>query len=310
MLLNGGTLTGGSIVLAGTAGGSGSEGLAIYTSLAGGSITSNFTTSGFSARPNLATFGPGLLTLGGNVAGGLTINSGSVRIAGTISGAISLFGDATLSGTGRSTSAVGGGHVSPGNSAGILTASSAQSSVTSTHSLGASFNGLPSFTAYAFEFTSLGAPTFNLPGASGNDLLRLTHPTTPFVSALTSDNEIALYFNLAAGVHLGDSFLGGFFTDSNAPFDGSILGATWRVFLADPFGDTTFNGIKYSASPNGVLVSTVPQTADFGAGNVNGYVAKVTIVPEPGAGALLTGAAGLLSLARLRLRQPAAIVRS
>lgn len=296
MILNGGTIAGGSIALANSSFGTGE--LAIYTSLAGAGITSNFTAGIFPHK--LTTFGPGLLTLSGNVAGGLTINSGSVRIDGTVTGSISLFGDGTLSGTGKSASAIGGGHISPGNSAGILTALSVQTSVTSTPSNGVFDSGPPSFTAYAFEFTSLGLPVFNAPGASGNDLLRLTSASTPFGSALAADNEVALYFNLAAGVNIGDTFLGGFFTDKNAPFDGSILGATWRVFLADPFGETTFNGIKYSASPNGVLVSTIPQTANFGAGNVNGYITKVTVVPEPGTGALLAGAAVLLGFARRR----------
>ena len=83
------------------------------------------------------------------------------------------------------------------------------------------------------------------------------------------------------------------------------VGALWRVFLASPLGDTDFNGTKYRASNNGVLVSTVPQTANFGAGNVNGYITRVTIVPEPGVMAsLLAGMAGLLGGAGFRRRHP------
>ena len=46
-------------------------------------------------------------------------------------------------------------------------------------------------------------------------------------------------------------------------------------------------------------MSTVPQTANFGAGNVNGYITRVTVVPEPGvAASLLAGIVALLGGAR------------
>ena len=179
-------------------------------------------------------------------------------------------------------------------------------SMTEDHSAIALHEIDPSFTAFDFEFTRLGAPTFNTPAASGNDVLRLTDLTAPFSSALTAENEIAVYFNLTTGVHLGDTFFGGFFTDKNAAFEGSIFGAKWRVFFADPLGDVDFNGTKYRASTDGLAVSTVPQTANFGAGNVNGYITRVTVVPEPGvAASLLAGMAALLGGAGRRRRDVA-----
>jgi MYXO-CTERM domain-containing protein len=45
-------------------------------------------------------------------------------------------------------------------------------------------------------------------------------------------------------------------------------------------------------------VSTVSQTANFGAGDVNGYVTQFTAVPEPRAA--LLGGLGLLALLRRR----------
>ena len=298
LILNGGSITSGTIEIAKTDGSV--REVAIYTSLAGGLITSKIAGL-FSSTAALTKFGPGLLNLTGNVTGSLTVNSGGVQIGGLVSGSVILFGDAALSGTGRANSAISGGHTSPGDSAGIFTAAAVSPSALSVPTSSGnpppiSFPpGLPSFTAFDFEFTRLGTPTFNTPAASGNDILRLTDPTAPFGSALAADNEIAVYFNLAAGVHLGDTFFGGFFTDKNAPFDGSILGATWRVFLADPLGDVDFNGTKYRASADGLAVSTVPQSANFGAGNVNGYITRVTVVPEPGvAASLLAGMGALL----------------
>ncbi len=294
IILNGGTITSGTITTP-SAGVSFASEVAIYTSLAGASIASNFTPQ-ISATQDITKFGPGLLTLSGIITGGISINSGSVRLNGMATGSIALASDASLSGIGKSSGILGGGVISPGNGAGIFTAGRATS-----YALSISFGSFPpafgpaSRTAYAFEFTRTGAPVFNSPSASGNDLLRLTNPTTP-IDPLSPSNEIHLYFNLATGVRVGDSFLGGFFTDKNAPFDTALANATWRVFLADPFGDTVFNDLRYTASSASVLADTVPQTADFGAGAVNGYISRVTIVPEPGVAAmLLIGSAMLFS---------------
>ncbi len=286
VICNGGSITGGTLSVA-----SGRE-IAVYTSLAGGAITSNIGSA--TAAIFLTTFGSGALTLTGSTFGTILANSGSLRFDGTLIGGIDLGRSAAISGNGKVSGRVAGGTISPGNSAGIFTAgSTAQTTPVSVS------------TAYAFEFTSLGAPIFSTPTASGNDVLRLTDATAPFGSALTADNEIAVYFNLTTGVHLGDTFFGGFFADKNAAFEGTILGALWRVFLADPLGDTEFNGVKYRASGDSVDVSTVPQTANFGAGNVNGYITRVTIVPEPGVMvSLLAGMAGLLGGAGSRRSHP------
>lgn len=282
LIFNGGSIMGGTLARAST------NEIIVYTSLAGGAISSSI---GIVTAPvNLTAFGPGVLTLTGDTIGTIRVNSGRLNLGGVLTGGIDLAPAATLSGTGKVTARVAGGTVAPGNSAGILTAGSTASAVTSSVT-----------TSYAFEFTSLGTPDFGSPAASGNDVLRLTDLTTPFGSALSSANEIDVYFNLTTGVHLGDTFFGGFFTDKNAPFDNSVLGATWRVFLADPLGDIDFNGTKYRASTDRVAVSTVPQTANFGAGNVNGYITRVTVVPEPGvAASLFAGICALFFGARRR----------
>lgn len=188
-----------------------------------------------------------------------------------------------------------GGTISPGSGAGILKA------LTLAPAFGAGSFADPVPGAFAFEFTRLGAPVFGSAGASGNDVLRLTSAFTPFSGALTAANEINVYFGIGAGVRTGDTFLGGFYTDRNAAFTTSIASATYRYFVVDPLGDTTFNGITYAAftlAP--VEVSTVPQTADFGAGNVNGNIAQFRIVPEPAVPALLLAVGGALGVGRRR----------
>ena len=184
---------------------------------------------------------PGLLTLSGIIAGGISVNSGGVRLNGTASGSIVLAPVTSLSGIGKAGGTVGGGVISPGNGAGIFTAGKTTSNAAFV-SLSSGI-GPEARTGYSFEYTQPGAPVFNSASASGNDVLRLTDLTFP-ISTLNSTNEINLYFNLATGVRLGDSFLGGFFTDKNAPFDTAITNATWRVFLADPTQDEPLHGSR------------------------------------------------------------------
>ena len=125
---------------------------------------------------------------------------------------------------------------------------------------------------------------FSTPTASGNDLLRLTSATAPFASALTAADEIDIYLSIASGVHFGDSFLGGFYTDRNASFVSSIAKANYRYFLRDDLGGTHFNGTAYSERTDLPFeIDSIPQSADFGSGNVNGYIMQVRVVPEPSA---------------------------
>ncbi len=307
LILNGGSISGGTLTSPPVTDSSNrANELAIYTSLAGATISSDLGVTPLRLVSAVAftKFGPGVLTLSGNVTHPLApmrLNSGGIKLDGTIpftsfTIGIDIANGATLSGSGTTNGNVTGGIISPGGSPGILTVGSTGSKSPSS-----------SFTSYDFEFTKIGEPIFSSATASGNDVLRLTN-SVPFSlsgsnSPLTSENVINIYLSLGSGVQAGDTFLGGFFTDMNAPFAGSILGATWRIFIADPFGDTIFNGIHYTAYAGTAQISTVPQTADFGAGSVNGYITRVTgvtSVPEPGAIPLLAVSAGLLAGVRRR----------
>ena len=302
LILNGGSISGGTLTPR-----NGADALlrrnelAIYTSLAGATISSDLgvTESRFIRAAEFTKFGPGVLTLSGNVThplGTMRLNSGGIKLDGTIpfinGNGIDLANGATLSGSGTTNASVAVGIISPGGSPGILTVGTTGSQSSS------------SFTSYEFEFTKTGAPVFSNATASGNDVLRLT---SSFSSLLTVENVINIYLNPGSGIQMADSFLGGFFTDTNAPFAGAINNATWHVFVADLLGETISNGIHYHAYEGAAQISTVPQTANFGAGSVNGYITRVTgvtAVPEPGAISLLA-AAGLLTGVRRRRPRPA-----
>ena len=293
LILNGGSILGGSLVFSGTS-------IAdVYTSLAGGTISSTVTGSGYGSGA-FAKFGPGTLTLSGTTRVNILVESGGLKLDGplpeslsSVAGSVTLARGATLSGAGRVSGTVAGGLISPGNGAGTLAANSTGSADTTNSGLNESFAP----TSFAFEFTRLDAPLFGVPTASGNDLLRLTSATAPFSSALTADDEIDIYLSIAGGVRPGDSFLGRFYTDLNASFVSSIANANYRYFLRDDLGGTHFNGAAYSERTDLPFeIDSIPQIANFGSGEVNGYIMQVRVVPEPSA--LLLVLAGSFAIGR------------
>ena len=235
----------------------------------------------------LTKTGAGTQILGGNnsYTGQTLVSQGKLIINGAVA-STSVVVDASLGGSGVMANATlsGSGSINPGNSPGIMTASATNPS-----------GGLD----YNFEFTAANtAPTYGNAAASTNDVLRLTN-ATPFTANLDSANIITLYLNVGS-LTQGDVFTGGFYTDNNASFLTAIGSATFQYFLADAGGATTYEGDTYTAyaGPLAFDVSTVAQTADFGAGDVNGYVTQFTVVPEPRAA--LLGGLGLLALLRRR----------
>ncbi|MFM7034901.1 MAG: LamG-like jellyroll fold domain-containing protein, partial [Planctomycetia bacterium] len=124
----------------------------------------------------------GTATLGGTVTttGGVTVTNALLSLSGTVQGNVSLAASAALGGTGRINGTVSGaGTVAPGNSPGILTATSINPS-----------GGMD----FTFEFSGT-APNYASGTASINDVLRLTG-TTPFGAALTSANTKTLFLNM------------------------------------------------------------------------------------------------------------------
>jgi len=175
--------------------------------------------------------------------------------------------------------------VGPGNSPGILAFASVDGSA------GMSFD---------FEFTGAD-PDYTDATASVNDVLRLTDGTTPFTSALTSSNTVNIYLS-----SLGDNFVarGGFFTDLQGDFITQIQDATFNYYLQDATGSVTYNGANYrDVSSYDWTLTTVPATANFAGGSVNGQVLQV--VPEPSSFVLAGFAIAGLAAAGYRRRKAA-----
>lgn len=225
--------------------------------------------------------------------GATTVSGGTLVVDGSLTGTsgVTVASGARLGGSGALAAAVSGaGLVSPGNSPGILTAAAADSS---------------GGTDYAFEFTAVGDPTWSNAAASANDVLRLTSGT-PFASSLGAGNSVSVYLDVAS-VAFGDTFRGGFYTDSSSDFLASVLGADVAYYVRDAGGGVSFNGQNYSVLDasflpgfSGMTVSTVTvPLAGFASGDVtNGVVTQFVVVPEP-TGGLLT-AAGLATAAVIR----------
>ncbi|MDB6155347.1 MAG: hypothetical protein JWL90_3800 [Chthoniobacteraceae bacterium] len=291
LILNGGSIRGGALNFP--------SGGAIYTSLAGATIASPITTTA-----SLAFFGPGILTLTNHVsfspyAHDTFVNSGTLKLDGHIDGSVFVAPQATLTGAGKIDGIIAGGHLSPGNGAAILTASQVDAS----KSLPTSASPLGPI-SFAFEFSGTGLSDFSHATQSGNDLLRLTNPVTPFTSFLDSENEIALYFQ-TDGLHFGDQFQGGFYNDLRADFADAVKNATFHIYSSDPAGTVLFGGQHYSLNENvDVAVTTVPLSADFGAGQIDGQIMQVRVIPEPSTAALLAVAFGLAASMRRRKEEP------
>ncbi|MBU6222983.1 MAG: PEP-CTERM sorting domain-containing protein [Planctomycetes bacterium] len=257
------------------------------------------------ARITGAVSGTGGLALSGHrleitgsssYTGGTWAHAGTLVVDGNIaaSSGVILDAGAALGGTGRVSAISGAGMVGPGNSPGILTATSVDPS-----------GGLD----FGFEFGKTGAPIWATGTASGNDVLRLT-AGTPITSALTASNAVSVYLGVTS-VAKDDVFQGGIFTDASADFLSSIQNAAFTYYvLGNGAGSaTTYNGQGYylldtSFWPafESVTVSTVTvPSANFAGGTVtNGRVMQLTIVPEPGAALLALLGAGVAAAAMRR----------
>jgi autotransporter-associated beta strand protein len=229
--------------------------------------------------------------------GATSVLQGNLVVDGSIaaSSGVSVASGATLQGHGYVSSLSGAGLVSPGNSPGVLTATSVDPA-----------GGLD----FAFQFNAPGSPDYDNAAASVNDVLRLTSLSAPFAGPLESGNQINVYLNVAS-LDADDLFRGGFFTDLAQDFSPVLAQATFNYFVAlDGQGTYTFEGVNYyrladTGLAPGFAATTVLETADFGAGPVQGYVmqfGQLAAVPEPSTAVLAAGALLCLGLVVRRLR--------
>jgi autotransporter-associated beta strand protein len=234
--------------------------------------------------------GAGALTLSGaNIyTGDTNVNAGTLSLTGSLTSDVIVASGATIAGSGLSTGSLSGaGSVDPGSSPGILAFASLDASA------GMDFN---------FEFTAAD-PTYSNASNSANDVLRLTDATTPFTTALTSTSTVNIYLNVDSYT-FGDEFRGGFFTDDPADFLTQVQNANFSYFLKDAGGAVTYNGVTYrNVTSNDWVLTTVPTTANFAGGTVNGQVLQV--VPEPSSFVLAGFAIAGLAAAGYRRRKTA-----
>jgi fibronectin-binding autotransporter adhesin len=237
----------------------------------------------------LTKSGAGTLVLGGTngYTGTTTVAVGRLAVNGSIVGGVTVQSGASLGGAGAIGGTIGGaGTVNPGNSPGILTAAAVDPTAG---------------TDFVFEFSGT-APNYGDASASVNDVLRLTG-STPFTSALSSANTKTLFLNFTkAELAIGTTLEGGFFTDLQTDFTSLLNNQPWtnagfQVYVrGDGSGtDNVLDGVGYYNWRNpamfgwdqSLFLSTVPRTANFGGGSVEGQAMLLTIaVPEPSAWAL------------------------
>jgi autotransporter-associated beta strand protein len=234
--------------------------------------------------------GTGTMTVAGAQAytGTTTVQAGDLKVNGSLAGGVDVQTSASLSGSGSVGAISGAGEINPGNSPGILTATSLNPGG------GMTFN---------FEFTSLN-PTFSSSTASVNDLLRLTD-ATPFTASLTAANTVNIYFNVGA-FGPEQTYTGAFFTDAQSDFLAQISNATFNYYVANTSGVIEYNGVNYTTLDESldITLSTVNANgADFAGGTVNGQIAQFKVVPEPSTYALLALAAAGFAAHTLRRRR-------
>jgi hypothetical protein len=251
----------------------------------GGVSVTNLDTNGH----HLEIIGSGPVSFSGNISGSgsVAFDQGTVLISSpafftgatwihdadvdvladlSSSSVLHLSQNGTLTGNGTVSEIRGNGILSPGPDNAILTASQ----LTDTDGIGLQFSVTSS------------ASSYSLPAA--NDLLRLTHTTTPLTAALNASSSLQFFIHTGSQPVVGDSFLTGLFTEAASDPVSQLSAATLQVYIQDPSGLVTHEGETYSlySGTDNWALDTIPQTVDFGSGPVSGFITRLRLLPPAG----------------------------
>jgi autotransporter-associated beta strand protein len=249
----------------------------------------------------LTKSGTGNATLSGanTYAGTTTVNAGTLSVDGSLlnSGSVVVNANGFLGGSGSVGAIRGAGTVGPGNSPGILTATSVDPT------LGTDFK---------FEITSAN-PVYTSATSSGNDLLHLTASNSPFAGGtFTSGNIISIYLNSSTindSLLLGQNttFSGGFFVDGTYGLAAALSPASFAYYTtsallgtgpAVDYNGTSYYSLNSEIAAKTTLTDTAVASAGFSTGTVAGTVLTFNAVPEPSAQSLF--AFGMVALVAVR----------
>jgi hypothetical protein len=265
-----------------------------------------------------ASSGPGTatgVTLGGsgtlNISGNSSTFTDTITTADTVKlvvnntlgAGVNVGSGSLLSGSGSVGAISGAGTVGPGNSPGILTATSVDPTA-----------GMD----FKFEITSAN-PIYAIATASGNDLLHLTSSSIPFNGGtFGAGNIISIYLNsstindsLLAGTNT--SFSGGFFVDGSFSIAATLSPASFAYYTTSAllgagsavnYGGTDYYLLNSEIAAKTTLTDTAVASAAFSSGTVAGTVLTFNAVPEPSAQSLLAfGMAALVAVRSMRRKQ-------
>jgi autotransporter-associated beta strand protein len=249
------------------------------------------------------TVNAGTLAVNGSItSSSAVVNGGLLNVNGTAAN-VTVNSGGSLGGSGKVGAITGAGTVGPGNSSGLLTATSVDPTAG---------------TDFKFEITSLN-PTYTSATASGNDLLHLTSNSSPFAGgAFTSGNIISIYLNnatitnsLLAGTNT--TFSGGFFVDGSYELAAALSPASFAYYTTSAalgtgsavnYGGTDYYLLNSEIAAKTTLTDTAVASAAFSSGTVAGTVLTFNAVPEPSAQSLLAfGMAALVAVRSMRRKQ-------